>query len=102
MTVMSVFSMSFTANAMDMENASKQAASAIITTGVGKIPVVGDFAKSALEPILSELFGIKSENEEILEKLDEISTKLDELKDMLRAPNSKHQTQKISTIIFTV
>ncbi|MBP9988719.1 MAG: hypothetical protein KBT46_04395 [Ruminococcus sp.] len=83
MTVMSVFSMSFTASAMDMENASKQAASAIITTGVGKIPVVGDFAKSALEPILSELFGIKSENEEILEKLDEISTKLDELKDTL-------------------
>lgn len=83
MTVMSVFSMSFTASAIDMEDTSKRAASAIITTGVGKIPVIGNFAKSALGPMLSELFGIEGENDAILKKLDEISTKLDELKDTL-------------------
>ena len=83
MTVMSVFSMNLTASAMDMESASKKAGKAIITTGVGKIPVIGAFAKSALDPILSELFGIKSENAEILKKLDEISSKLDYLKNTL-------------------
>lgn len=83
MTVMSAFSASFTASAMDMENASKKAGKAIITTGAGKIPVIGDFAKSALDPILSELFGIKSGNEEILKKLDEITTRLDGLKSNL-------------------
>ena len=62
MTVFSVMSAGFTASAMDMENASKKAAKALITTGAGKIPVIGDFAKSALDPILSELFGIKVEH----------------------------------------
>ena len=79
MTVFSTMAVSFTASAMDMENASKKAAKAIITTGAGKIPVIGAFAKTALDPILSELFGIKGDNAVILEKLDEISKKLDAL-----------------------
>ena len=79
MTVFSVMSAGFTASAMDMENASKKAAKALITTGAGKIPVIGDFAKSALDPILSELFGIKGDTAVILEKLDEISKKIDAL-----------------------
>ena len=79
MTVFSTMAMSFTASAMDMENASKKAAKALITTGAGKIPVIGAFAKSALDPILSELFGIKGDTAVILEKLDEISKKIDAL-----------------------
>ncbi len=78
-TVFSVASVGFTASATDVENVSKKAAKALITTGAGKIPVVGDFAKSALDPILSELFGIKSDTAIIIEKLDEISKKIDSL-----------------------
>ena len=79
LTLFSVMSAGFTASAMDMENASKKAAKALITTGAGKIPVIGSFASSALDPILSELFGIKGDTAVILEKLDEISKKIDAL-----------------------
>ncbi len=94
MTIFSVTSAGFTASAMDMENASKKAAKALITTGAGKIPVIGAFAKSALDPILSELFGIKSDTAVIIEKLDEISTKLDDLEESL-----KKNTQDIMKIL---
>lgn len=79
MTVFSVMSAGFTASAMDIENTSKKAAKALIITGAGKIPVIGDFAKSALDPILGDLFGIKGDTAMILEKLDEISKKIDAL-----------------------
>lgn len=94
MTLFSVMSAGFTASAMDMENASKKAAKALITMGAGKIPVIGKFASTALDPILSELFGIKSDTAVIIEKLDEISTKLDDLEESL-----KKNTQDIMKIL---
>lgn len=79
MTIISTMAAGFTASAADMENASKKAAKAVITMGAGKIPVIGGFVSSVLDPILSELFGIKGDNAKILEKLDEIGKQLDAL-----------------------